>query len=187
MTLDTSKARITVVTEPEDQSVRGHYDSGDAAADREMEADIMRRLDKGDQWAFCCVKVIAELETDDGRLLRGESAWLGGCSYKNEKEFRQPGMYFDDMKAEALTELQEDYDSAAQWTKLKGNVWQLEIGFGGVVLLRAYAKPSSFKIQTGMGYQLMHLSDSGWTLGHTKRMARASLEEIVAGLAAQLD
>ena len=187
MTLDTSKARITVVTEPEDQSVRGHYDSGDAAADREMEADIMRRLDKGDQWAFCCVKVIAELETDDGRLLRGESAWLGGCSYENEKEFRAPGGCFDDMKAEALTELQEDYDSAAQWVYAGDDLWKLEISFAGKVLFRANARPDCYDLQTGDGYVLQHIGDSGWTLGHTKRMARASLEEIVAGLAAQLD
>ena len=91
------KAEINVVVEQDIERVHGN-------AYVEDEADILRRLDSGDVWAWACVKVVATLEIDDTQY-RGESEWLGACSYESEKDFRAPGGMFDDMKKTALDEL----------------------------------------------------------------------------------
>lgn len=92
---------ISLEVEQDLTEVRGNaLASGDAAADRECEDEIIARLNDGDVWAWACVRVVAR---------RGNrvaySNWLGGCSYRDEDDFCQPGGYFDDMKAEALAEL----------------------------------------------------------------------------------
>lgn len=85
---------------PEDIPVRGNtMASGDDEYDKRVEDEILARLESGDVWAWCSVRVTcADGETE------GE-AWLGGCSYKDEEDFKAGG-YFDDMKAEALEDME---------------------------------------------------------------------------------
>ena len=72
--------------------------SGDDKVD-ECNAEIYRQLDSGNEWAWCCVRVVAEwngLEGDD---------YLGCCSYASEADFRVEGGYYDDMKNSATLAL----------------------------------------------------------------------------------
>jgi len=86
--------------EQEDIPVRGNIiDSGDPAYDRRVENGILRRLDAGDVWAWALVTVECVV---DGLVL-GRSS-LGGCSYKNERDFIRSSGHYDYLKAEALAE-----------------------------------------------------------------------------------
>lgn len=89
----------------EDLPVRGHFASDEPEEDRKMEDEILRRLDAGDQWAWCCVKVVARWNG------LGVSDYLGCCSYESEEDFKRDG-YWEDMKAEVLRELNEEVRTA---------------------------------------------------------------------------
>lgn len=94
----------TVSAEQDDMPVRGNaLASGDDKVDKECEDGIIRRLGAGDIWAWAQVKVTASVDLD-GRTFSGR-AYLGGCSYKDEADFRQPGWYYDDMCKEAREDL----------------------------------------------------------------------------------
>lgn len=90
---------IYLTAEPEDIPFEGHFDSGEPELDKKDEANIARELDRGNQWAWCTahVKVVFKgiIEAD---------AYLGACSYNNEKEFKDDG-YYDDMVSECLNEI----------------------------------------------------------------------------------
>jgi len=89
----------------DDVPVRGNaIVSGDDDLDKEVEDEILERLETGDLWAWCTVKVTAEWEAEDGRIFSGED-YLGGCSYRDEEDFTEPGGYYDDMKEQAYAEL----------------------------------------------------------------------------------
>jgi hypothetical protein len=64
--------------------------SGDEAYDKRVEESILRRLRKGNYWAWASVEVRA--------TWKGVTAsdYLGGCCYKNEADFKKCG-YYDDM------------------------------------------------------------------------------------------
>ncbi len=94
----TAKFEITVTAEPEHEEVRGHFASGEPEYDRADEEAILARLAKGEEWAWCCVKVTVSC----GEL--SEHAYLGCCSYQDEEDFRADG-YFDDMVHECKVEL----------------------------------------------------------------------------------
>lgn len=102
-------ATIELVVEQDDEAVQGHFSSGDDEADTALEDEIIARLDRDDIWAWCVVKVVATLGIEDTQY-RGESHFLGACSYKNERDFKGGG-YFDDMKEEALNALAEQLQS----------------------------------------------------------------------------
>lgn len=94
-----------IAVEQDDTPVRGNaIASGDAVADKEVEDEILRRLDQGDVWAWACVEVRAIVELDGQRFLG--NTYLGGVSCKDEAEFRENDDYFSDMKAEALLDLE---------------------------------------------------------------------------------
>jgi hypothetical protein len=102
--------------EPEDVPIEGNaMASGDDDVDAEAEQWVRDQLESGNEWAWCHVIVRARwngLEGVDN---------LGCCSYKSEADFRQPGGYYDDMRAEALADLNaqlEDLD--AKLDQLKG-------------------------------------------------------------------
>jgi len=106
---------------PEDIPVRGNVMASDEPElDKAEEDAIIRRLDSGDLWAWCCVKVTATLECTSQRKgyvptdvsLVGVD-YLGGCSYRNEGDFREGG-YFADMKENALEHLQSQVDALAK-------------------------------------------------------------------------
>lgn len=85
---------------PEDTQVQGNaMFSGDNEADREAEENIIQKLDNGNEWAWCTVRVVARhkgIEGDD---------YLGCCSYDSEKDFIENSGYYQDMKSIAYEEL----------------------------------------------------------------------------------
>ena len=95
-----AKSEVTyrIVAVQEEQPVRGNaMASGDDAVDKEVEDEILARLDRYDVWATVCV--IAECEGFEGR------AYLGCCSYADEADFKAEGGYYPQMKEEALDDL----------------------------------------------------------------------------------
>lgn len=90
----------------EDMPLRGNVmASGDNDLDRECEDDIQRQLDEGNEWAWCCIRVMvtwADWEAEE---------YLGGCSYANEAAFRAD-VYFADMVDTALGRLNETIQDA---------------------------------------------------------------------------
>lgn len=96
------EATITVQCLPEDIEVRGNcMASGDDAVDKECEDRIVADLENGNDWAWCTVKVTAEWNGITG------VDYLGCCSYDSEKDFRQPGGYFDNMVANVIAEINQ--------------------------------------------------------------------------------
>lgn len=90
----------------EDTSPRGNVDSGDAEADKALEDEILSRLDRGDLWAWCIVEVKAIWTSPSGKRYMGND-YLGGCSYRDEKNFTTEDGYYPDMKKAALADLNE--------------------------------------------------------------------------------
>lgn len=109
---------IEVVCESEDLEVREHFDDADIVA------AINERLERGDLWAWCYVKVTARRE---GSQFVGKSSGLGCCSYDDESDFRAGGGYFDDMQAEALRDLESQERYAYKMSN--GEVWTREDTF----------------------------------------------------------
>lgn len=105
--LTENEVEFTLTCEPEDISYKGNCSAIDDETDREQEQWIEDQLDRGNQWAWCQVTVTARWKG-----FKGQSS-LGGCSYKSEKDFRQGG-YFEDMKAEAMTELNKAVHAARE-------------------------------------------------------------------------
>lgn len=95
------EATITIEVEPEQEEISGYYASGEDELDRQLEAELIERSNSGDTWAWCCVRVHASIGG-----VEASSSWLGACSYEDEKNFRESGGYFDDMKQEALAALE---------------------------------------------------------------------------------
>lgn len=100
--------------EPEDTPVRGNVmASGDDQADRDLENEIIERLDRGDLWAWCYVKVTASV-TMDGHTFTGSNA-IGGCSYfgtDSECEAAFKRDYYTDLCDEARENLFTDLRDA---------------------------------------------------------------------------
>jgi len=91
---------IRLEAEPEFVPVEGNAcASGDDAFDREVEHNILCRIQQGDVWAWAAVTVTVSWGPFSA------SDHLGCCSYADEDDFRQPGGYFDDMVDEAIEEL----------------------------------------------------------------------------------
>jgi len=106
------EAAIRVLAEPDHVLVEGNASaSGDDDFDREVEHNILCRLQQGDAWVWAAVTVVAAWGSFEGR------AHLGCCSYADEEDFRQPGGYFDDMVEEALEELNRSVYEAYQRIK----------------------------------------------------------------------
>lgn len=89
---------FTVECLNEDVEIDGEFDSGDLEADKKTLAWMREQLDAGNQWAWCCIKVICTWET----LHAAE--YLGCASYASESDFRNDA-YFADMCDEALDRL----------------------------------------------------------------------------------
>lgn len=100
MTIEQKEQRYNVrlIATQDDTPVRGNaIASGDDEEDRKYEDMILERLATGDVWAWAQVEVQATLP--DGRT---GSAYLGGCCYKDEADFKQPDGYYEDLISEAL-------------------------------------------------------------------------------------
>ena len=81
-----------------DGSVYDHKGKTDFV-DREVEQNILCRVQQGDAWAWAAVTVTVSW----GPFAASDH--LGCCSYADEADFCQPGGYFDGMVEEALAEL----------------------------------------------------------------------------------
>jgi hypothetical protein len=100
--LNRQAVEFTLRADFDDIPVRGNaMASGDDAADKQYEDEILERLDRGDVWAWACVVVEARLP--DLPLVGRDS--LGACCYKDEKDFKRGG-YYDDMCEQAHQELE---------------------------------------------------------------------------------
>lgn len=92
---DESEVEYTIDAVMDDLQVRGNaIATGNDADDKACEDQIILRLNQGDIWAWASVKVTARWNGLEG------IDYLGGCSYRDEKDFKQPGGYYSDMKAE---------------------------------------------------------------------------------------
>lgn len=84
----------------EDIPIRGNaICTGDSKEDKEIEDNIIEELEYN-PWAWCCVRLTGYykgLEASD---------YLGGCSYKSEKDFIENSGYYYDMQARILEELE---------------------------------------------------------------------------------
>ena len=92
-----SEIEYEIILHPEHDGPEGFFDSGDDEDDEETCRKI-REESEWNEWAWCTVEVKAtfrELSASD---------FLGACSYKDEKDFKEGG-YFEDMKAQAFDAL----------------------------------------------------------------------------------
>ncbi len=96
---DIAPRNISIDMEPE-VDIAPDFDSGEPDFDAAASREIRERLARGDDWAWCEVQVRVTW-----RGFKGESSWLGGCSYASEQDFREPGGYFDDLLDEAIDDL----------------------------------------------------------------------------------
>ena len=106
LTMDEVEFRVEC--EPEHESIRGNCSAIDEATDRETERWVHDQLRSGNEWAWCCVWVVATWNGFEG------DAYLGCCSYESEASFVAPGGYYDDMKAEALADLNQFLNGHAE-------------------------------------------------------------------------
>jgi hypothetical protein len=102
MKIDLEKLRklatIKHTLEPEYDDFTKHFD------DETCVAWIRDQLERGNEWAWCTIKITAAyggLETHD---------YLGACSYESEASFVQNGDYYEDMVTTALKELATDLE-----------------------------------------------------------------------------
>lgn len=114
--LTEAEVTFTLTCEPEDTPFVGNCSAIDDETDREQEQWTRDQLDSGNEWAWCHVTVTAKWKGYAGRDTLGE------CSYLSEKDFTSPGGYYDQMKAEALADLnrviQEAYETQKELEKL---------------------------------------------------------------------
>lgn len=112
--------RYEIEVEEDQHPVRGNFATGDDRADEDLENEIITRQAGGDVWAWCHVRVKA-IGPDGAEAY---SDWLGGCSYKDEADYRNDGGegYFTDQCDEAranLTQVEQSYRQTIQ-TKYQG-------------------------------------------------------------------
>jgi len=87
---------------PELTPVRGNaMCSGDDEVDREYEDKILDALERGNEWAWCTVRVTCQVP---GYGVVGDD-WLGCCSYNSLEDFEECA-YHEDMKTQARHALQ---------------------------------------------------------------------------------
>lgn len=100
--LKESEVEFSISIQDEDISPDGQFD------DPETLAYVKEQMELN-PWGWCIVKVTASWEGFKG------SDYLGGCSYKDEEDFKKGG-YLEQMKAEALKDLNQTLSDT--YTKL---------------------------------------------------------------------
>ena len=99
---------ISIDVEMDDIPVRGNVlASGDKAKDKAAEDEILRRLDAGDVWAWCFVRVKAKLGPFEG------FDSLGSFSYRDEEDFMRDD-YYRGMVKLAVEDLEEEMKRAVE-------------------------------------------------------------------------
>ena len=105
MKIDLIKLRalvdVDLQVEPEDHSYEGDFD------DETCKAWIRDQLERGNEWAWCSVKLSV--------TYKGITCcdYLGGCSYESKKSFVEGDGYYDDMVDTAVRELASELESLA--------------------------------------------------------------------------
>jgi hypothetical protein len=81
----------------------------------EENAKIVRaKINAGNDWAWFCAKVTAELvDPSTSAVVAAGTDYLGCCSYDSEEDFRACP-YFESMKTEALKDLRSDVERLTQ-------------------------------------------------------------------------
>lgn len=97
--LQPHEVTFTTTCEPEHSSIHGNASAIDPDTDRDIETLINRELENGNEWAWSTVNVIARWGPFEG------NAYCGGCSYASKEDFIETSMYYEDMKKEALDDL----------------------------------------------------------------------------------
>jgi len=92
---------LTCECEPE--PIEGNCSAWDPETDAETARWILKELEAGNEWAWCCVTVTTSLEID-GKTYKGFAS-LGCCSYESEADFRNTD-YYSDLCLEAFRDLQ---------------------------------------------------------------------------------
>jgi hypothetical protein len=91
-----------IACEPEYEPFVGNCSAVDEETDRECEEWIREQLENGNEWAWCCVHVIARIDHGAAELVEGH-AYLGCCSYESRESFMECEV--DNMKEEAKADL----------------------------------------------------------------------------------
>lgn len=90
--------------------------SGDREVDRLAEKWVERQvLFEGNEWAWCIVCITAEIEGFEG------TAYLGGCSYESEADFKAGG-YYEDLCDEAFEDLCRTVEEVRERVVRLGNL-----------------------------------------------------------------
>lgn len=84
----------------EDMPPEGNASAIDGITDKQIIRTINAKLQSGDRWAWCCVKVTVAYAGLDA------CEYLDCCSYKDEANFKHVGPY-DDMVSSCLDQLTE--------------------------------------------------------------------------------
>lgn len=104
--LTDDEVTFTIDFVPEDLPVRGNaQESEDPDSDKEVEDEILARLNKGDYFAWCCVKVTAKWEDWSA------SDTIGAVSF-GDNDNPEECDYIPDLKLGALHYLNEKVKSA---------------------------------------------------------------------------
>ena len=90
------RAEITIECEPDSLQIEGNCSAIGPEEDAETLAWIVNELNRGNEWAWCAVKVTATFEG------MSASDYLGGCSYESEHAFKDPHGYYPDMVNRAI-------------------------------------------------------------------------------------
>ena len=106
------EVRFSVEPEEEEMDFHGYYKSDEPESDRQLERWIERQLEMGNQWAWCSVRLTASWTDRFHRKWSGEFGdkeyegidYIGGCSYKNERDFLKGG-YYEQMCEDAYEHL----------------------------------------------------------------------------------
>lgn len=91
---------ITVAAEDEDTPIEGNASAVDDVTDKRKEDEIKAQLRAGNQWAWCTIRVTVTYRDEIEA-----SAYLGACSYADERAFRHDNGTFASMVDEAIGEL----------------------------------------------------------------------------------
>ena len=90
------RAEITIECLPEEIEIEGNASCWNDGTDEAYAQSIRDDLERGNDWAWCQVKVTATFEG------MSASDYLGGCSYESEHAFKDPHGYYPDMVNRAI-------------------------------------------------------------------------------------
>lgn len=89
--------------------IEGSFTLGNDEQNRKKVEAIREALKDGNQWAWCCIRVVISDGNDESSVSiratsRATSGRVCGCSYTSEQDFRQSHT-FKEMKREAIEAL----------------------------------------------------------------------------------